>query len=557
MKIDVTTLRGRTARARWNRACIGDIFERIATNDPDRILLNACPGAYESEQNAQLSARRADDLANQYANAMIAKGLAPGSIVMLFCDNSVEAIIAKFGLAKAGIIVAPINPNLSADIVEELVELCEPSAIVVDLEFEARIAPIVEKSGRPIMHCIAVGETNGCHVPTFREFISNAPTTEPDVEVGGDDIWQLLFTSGSTSAPKGAMVSHHNTLYYAMSYIGAITLGLDYESDATICSFLPIVYHVGDGLIYSAILAGGTLVLGRRFDPAQIAKAIDQFGVTCLWGGAPHAINAVVAEFTKNPLLRSERLRSIIFGWAPLDPGDFDRIKSVLGAKVKPFEIIGQTEVCCGHRFWIDKHIDLFRSTAPLDNYVGEPHPLLGAAILTKDGAVVEAADQSTLGEAVYRSPALMAGYYKREAETIEAFSGGWFHGGDAFKWGKNGQRILADRFKDIVKSGGENVACIRVEAIINQHPGVFRSAVVGIPHPRWGEAVTAFVIEKPGEPIDTGQLNLYLKSKLANFECPKRIVVVNDFPESVGGKIKKHILRSIYNDLYKEDTNV
>lgn len=553
MTLDVTTLRGRSARNRWNRSCIGDIFERIACYDPDRVVIHAWPGAYENQFNSELTAGRADALANQYANKILASNIKPGDIVMLLCNNSAEALLAKIGLAKAGVTAAPLNPSLNSDILDALVELCKPSGVVVDAECDSLFRPIVEKHGLNYLHAIVTDSSHQLAVPTFSDFIAGSPAEEPSVDIGGDDIWELLFTSGSTSTPKAVMVSHHNTMYYALSYVGAAMIGLTAETQLCLCSFLPVIYHVGDGIVFSALLGGGKLVLGRSHNARQIAEAIDRHQVTCLWGGAPHAINAVTQEFEKDANLSSQSLRSIIFGWAPLNPPDYDRIKIILGADVRPFEIIGQTEVCCGHRFWLDNHLSLYRSTAPLDNYVGEPHPLIGAIISTSDGEIIRAEDER-LGEALYRSPSLMAGYYKRPDETAEALRGDWFHGGDAFRWGGEKQRILADRYKDIVKTGGENVTSIRVEAAINKYPSIIRSAIVGLPHQRWGEAVTAFVRINDGATLDEAALKSYLKDHLAAFEIPKRFVVVERFPETVGGKIQKHILRANFTNLYRDE---
>lgn len=550
MKIDVTTLRNRSTRNRWNRVSMGDLFERIRWQDPDRVVLNAWPGAYESEDNAALTASRADDLANQYANT-IHSTIPPGNIVVMVCENSIEAILTKIGLAKAGVTIAPINPNLDNTVIGALLELCNPAGIVVDSVFKEKIEPLIHKQNINLLHYINVGSEKK-YSPSFAKFIHGASTAEPDIEIGGDDIWELLFTSGSTSTPKGVMVSHHNTMYVALSFTGAGIIGLDYESDFTICSFLPIIYHVGDGLAYNAIVSGGKIVIGRKFNPKEIAQAIHKHKVTLLWGGAPQAIDAVANELAKDPSLTASSVKSIIFGWAPLDPKLYEKAKATFGQQVKLVEIIGQTEVCCAHRFWIDKHLDLYRRTAPQENYVGEAHGLLASKI-SDGGASVITPENNAVGEAVYRSPSLMAGYYKKPEDTQEALRDGWFHGGDAFKWGESGQRILADRFKDIIKTGGENVTCIRVEAIINMHPAIQRAVVVGLPHKRWGEAVTAFVMMKDEASLNESEIKHFLQDKLAAFEIPKKFVRVDGFPETVGGKVQKHLIRKTHSNIYQD----
>jgi acyl-CoA synthetase (AMP-forming)/AMP-acid ligase II len=552
MTIDVNALRGRRNTERWNRVSMGDLFERIKWGDPGRKVLRAWDGAYESPENAELTATRADELANRYANAIRSAGVHEGSIVMMICENSAEAILAKIGLAKAGVTIAPVNPNLSDEVLEQLIELCEPAAVVTDSDFAARAMRLAAKTKVPLLHQIRIA-TQDVPLPSFSEFIAAASDSEPDVEIHGDDIWELLFTSGSTSTPKGVMVSHTNTMFAALSFNGIGMIGIEYESDFVMCSFLPIIYHVGDCIIYNTIMSGGKAVIGRRMNPRLLAEAIDQEKVTSLWGGAPQAIEAITCEFEKDQRLSSAYLKSVIFGWAPMNPQLHAKARRHLGKGVKFIEIIGQTEVVCSHRFWIEKHPELFQRTSPQENYVGQPHSLMATKIARPDGQAIPMSE-SSVGEAAYRSPALMAGYYKKPEDTREAFRGGWFHGGDAFKWGEEGQRILADRFKDIVKTGGENVTCIRVEAILNAHPSVLKTAIVGLPHERWGEAVTAFVVKRPGAAVDDKELSDLARQRLAPFEQPKHYVFVDALPETVGGKVQKHIIRSKYTNLYKDN---
>lgn len=548
--MNVFDLRGRRATDRSNRVSMGDIFERVRWHDPDRVVLKFWEGAVENPDYQQLTTQVADDTANQYANALKAEGIEPGSIVMLVCENSAEAILTKIGLAKAGVTVAPVNPNLGADVIRELIALCEPRGLVVDAEFLPRIEPLAQSFGMTVLHQIAVGGKQAGH-RCFADFVQGHSVAEPEVAIHGDDIWQLLFTSGSTATPKGVMVSHTNTMFTALSFNGVGMNGIAYESDLCMASFLPVIYHVGDGIIYGTIMSGGHAVIGRRFNPLSVAQAIDAKSITCLWAGAPQAIDAVCAEFEKNPQLRADSLRTMMFGWAPMSPQLHARTKRVLGEQTRCIEIIGMTEVCCAHRFWIDKHQDLFNRTAPQENYVGQPHDLMPTMIADKDGKPIPRGSDA-VGEAAYRSPALMAGYYKKPKETAEALKGQWFHGGDAFKWGESGQRILTDRFKDIVKTGGENVTSIRVEAAIGLHPGVLKTAIVGLPHERWGEAVTAFVVPKPGAQPTPEELLIFAKERLAPFEIPKKVLLMEQLPETVGGKVQKHKLRALYQNLYQ-----
>jgi len=551
---DVFTLRGRRADDRWNRLSMGDVFERIRWSEPDREVLTAWPGAFEDPANARLGAAAADDLANRVANAVLGEGIRPGEVVLLACENSVEAIVTKIGLAKAGITVAPINPRLAPDVIAELIGLVDAKGAFVDAEFWPQMQGPFARAGLRVLATLAIGG----EVPTghrrFSDLVAAAPATEPDVRVHGDDIWQILFTSGSTASPKGVMVSHLNTSMVALSFTGAIQRGLDFESELVLATFLPIIYHVGDGTLYSAIMAGGRALVGRRLDPVELARAIRAERVTALWGGSPQALAALEAAYRQQAGEGAgSPLRSVIFGWAPMAPEVHDALKRTFGDALRCTEIIGQTEVTCSHRFWLDQHAALYRRTAPAMNYVGLPHPLMAAVIVDEDDRPIPATSDA-VGEGAYRSPALTCGYYRNPEATAQALRGGWFHGGDAFQWGESNQRMLVDRFKDIVKSGGENVSSIRVESVLMQHPSVQRAGVVGLQHPRWGEAVTAFVIRREGAAATEDELVAFARERLAGFEAPKRVVFVPSLPETVGGKLQKHLVRAEFGGLYDDE---
>jgi acyl-CoA synthetase (AMP-forming)/AMP-acid ligase II len=185
---------------------------------------------------------------------------------------------------------------------------------------------------------------------------------------------------------------------------------------------------------------------------------------------------------------------------------------------------------------------EVYEATAPQQNYVGLPSPLLASRIFDQEGRPVDLPGEA--GEAVYRSPAMTAGYYKDEAATREALRGGWFHSGDSCLFDDDGLRVMVDRYKDLVKSGGENVSTIRVESVLSMHPGVQRVAVVGVPDERWGEAVTAVVVPVVDGGVTAEELIAFGRERLAGFETPKEVIFVDALPETVGGKVMKYRIR-------------
>jgi acyl-CoA synthetase (AMP-forming)/AMP-acid ligase II len=551
--LDVTSLHHRRSVHRWERMSVGDLIERVTWSRPDKLAIVGRPGAYADEQLRALTYRQADQLANQVANALLAGGLERGDVVLLFCENSVEAYLAKIGIAKAGLVAAPLNPMMAPDLVAAMIDLVRPKLAIVDAELWPRAREPFAAKGLGAGVTIAIG---GPPVPgsvSFGEFVAGRAVTEPDAEIHADDIWEILFTSGTTALPKGVMISHACSYAAGFGFALSLTRGLRLESDLKVGTYLPMIYHVGDQpFTYSVFLCGGTLVLGRRPGPEHIAEMIDAEGVTALWAGSPAMVRALDAALTARPDLDARSLTVIVYGWAALPPATLASLKRHCGDELCAFEIFGQTESISCHRFWPDEWPELYAATAPQHNYVGVPSPILASTVLDPNGRDLK--DQpGVAGEAVYRSPAVMAGYYRDEEATRHAFRFGWFHSGDSCAYDDNGLRIMLDRYKDIVKTGGENVSSLRVEAVLAQHPDVVKAAVIGLPHPRWSEAVTAVVVLKDGAEASEEDLIKHCRAGLAGYETPKSVVFATDLPETVGGKVLKYRLRAEHAGHYRD----
>ncbi|HEY4277945.1 MAG TPA: AMP-binding protein [Conexibacter sp.] len=551
-ELDVERLHGRRAVRRWERVSVGDIFERLTWSYPDKEAIVAWDGAFADPALQRVTYREADALANRVANALLAHGLERGDRVLLFCENSVEAYLTKFGIAKAGLTCVPVNPMLAPDVVGHLIERARPRFAFVDAVLWPRAEQAFGAHGITPDVTIEIGGAPVAGSVGFNAFVDGASTEEPDVEIHADDIWEIIFTSGTTALPKGVMVSHNYSYLGAYSFALTLTRGLRIECDLKLCAFLPLIYHIADQIFsLPAFLAGGTLVIGRGYDPRQIAAAITKERATALWAGSPAMLSDLVGVIEREPLTHDIRsLTTAVFGWTAAPPGLVAALKRHAGEQLVLCEILGQTEAISCHRFWPDKWIDLFHRTSPEHNYVGVPNPLVAGDVVDDEGRSLR--DRPGVpGEVVYRSPVVTAGYYRDEAATREAFRGGWFHSGDVCEYDEDGLRIMVDRSKDIVKSGGENVSSLRVEAVLHQHPEVQKAAVVGLPHEQWGEAVTAFVIVEPGSAPDPDALIAYSRETLAGFEAPKRVVLVDELPVTVGGKVLKYKLRATHKELY------
>jgi acyl-CoA synthetase (AMP-forming)/AMP-acid ligase II len=532
---------------------VGDLLERMTWSFPDQEAFVGRPGTFGEPAYQRLTYRQADQLANQVAHGLLARGLQQGDVVMLFCDNSVEGLVTKLACAKAGLVCAPINPMMAPDMVAAMIELVAPKLAVIDAELWPQAQVPFDATGLEVAVTIPIG---GGPVPgsvSFTEFAAGQPVTEPEVEIHGDDIWEILFTSGTTALPKAVMISHACSYLAGYGFALSLTRGLRLEGQLRMGTALPMLYHVGDQpFTYSVFLSGGTMVVGRKPDPALIAEMISEERVTAWWAGSPAMVAGLDAVLAARPDLDARSLTVIVYGWAALAPAVLASMKQHCGTDLLAFEIFGQTESISCHRFWPDKWPELYERTAPQHNYVGVPSPLLASTVLDPDGK--DLADSPGVpGEAVYRSPCMMSGYYRDEAATRQAFRYGWFHSGDSCAYDADGLRVMLDRYKDIVKTGGENVSSLRVEAVLGQHPAVVKSAVIGLPHEHWTEAVTAVVIRAPGAAASEAELIGFCRERLAGYETPKGILFVDELPETVGGKVLKYKLRASFADHYRD----
>ncbi|QNG37063.1 AMP-binding protein [Geodermatophilaceae bacterium NBWT11] len=554
MAIDVDSLYDRRADDRWNRTSVGDVLERLTYSRPDRVAITGWAGAFGDPAFERLTYREAAGLVDRIAHGLLAAGLVRGDRVLLVCENSVEAYLTKLGAARAGLVSVPLNPSLAPDVVQQLVDLAQPRFAVVDAELWEHVRPAFEACDLAVDVTVTIGGGPIEGSASFADFTAAQSAEDAGAAtVHGDDVWEILFTSGTTALPKGVMLSHHYAHQAALGHALSLTRGIPVEADVVQVAFLPVVYHVADQILsLSAFLAGGRLVIGRRPVPADMAAAVVREGGTAVWGGSPQLVKAFAAELAAASAPGTSTLRVVVYGWGAVEVGVRDSLKATCGEGLTLVGIFGQTEAISCHRFWPDVEDAKYRAAGSSVNYVGIPSPLLASTVMDVDGSSLMDSP-GVPGEAVYRSPVVTAGYYRDRAATEEAFRHGWFHSGDSCVVDEDGLRIMVDRYKDIIKSGGENVSSIRVEALLHEHPQVTKAAVVGLRHDRWGEAVTAVVVRAPGATITERELVDWCRGRLAGFETPKAVLFSDALPETVGGKVLKYKLRTAMADLYDD----
>lgn len=541
---DVSTLRGRRANNRWDRVSVGDLLERVTWSTPNKPAIVGWGSAHSEERFASVTYLEGDRIANRVANGLIAGGLAPGDRILMYCDNSVEAMLTMLGIAKAGMVAVPVNPLLAPDVLEHALRKAEPSFAIVDAELFDRGKDSFEAYGIYPQVVIPIGNGEVPGAQAFGEWVDHQLDREPDVEIHGDDVWALVFTSGTTSMPKASMMTHNYSYFAGYAYALSLTRGLEVETDLVAVTFMPIIFHCGHNSIpVPTFQVGGTTILGRRPDALETARAISAEAATAAWLGSPIWVEKLVQEAEKNADVDLRSITVAMFSWGAMQPDLASRLTKVCGDQVRMVEVFGQTESMSSYRFWPSREPGKHQETLRGTNHVGRPTPIIAAGIQRADGTSLQGVPGEA-GEVVYRGPAITAGYYRDEEATAEAFRDGWLHSGDSCMYTEDGSQIMVDRFKDIVKSGGENVSSMRVEGVLGSHPAVERTAVVGIPDERWGEAVTAVVVLREGHEATESELLDYARQTLAGFESPKTILFTQHLPSTVGGKILKYKLR-------------
>lgn len=546
MEFDVTSLHGRRADERFNRMAVGDLLERLTWSRPDQEAIVGWDGAFATPAFARLTYRQADAYANQVAHALLDAGLRRDDRVLMFCDNSVEALVTMLGIAKAGLVAAPVNPAMATDVVTWIAGHVEPRLTIVDSELWERARPALAAANVSPDVSIPIGAGVVEGTTAFADWLAGQPTDEIDVRIGGDDVWELLFTSGTTAMPKASMGTHAFSYLTAYSYALSLTRGLRYEHQLRLGTFLPIVCHCGhNSAFFPAFLCGGTAIVGRGANRVDaLAAAITAERVTALWAGSPQLLQGLAQTAEADPDAYDLTSMTVgMFSWKTIHADLARRLKALCGEDLALWEIFGQTESMSGYRFWLDEYPERVREGEGAVNYVGVPNPIMAAKVTDERGRDLR--DRPGIpGEAVFRGPALTAGYFRNERATADAFTGGWFHSGDSCRYEDDGVQVMVDRYKDIVKSGGENVSSLRVESVIMQHPDVGQAAVIGVPDERWGEMVTAVVVPRDGARLSEQDLVAYCRERLAGYETPKRVLFRDVLPETVGGKVLKYRLR-------------
>ncbi|QTJ70665.1 long-chain fatty acid--CoA ligase (plasmid) [Rhodococcus sp. ZPP] len=464
------------------------------------------------------------------AAALHELGVRRGDRVAILMENSIEFVRVLFGAANLGAIVVPVNFRLGAEEVRYILADSGATVLAVSNRFRDLATGAVERGGHGVRRIVvetAGAPVGGLPVSTFDDLLTAAGRRGPDPLVREDDTCVIMYTSGTTGTPKGAMLTHANMQWNAFN-MATVGSGL---TNGTVTIAVAPMFHIGAlGLSVLPILyAGGTVITVRAFDPDRTLALIQRYRTTTQF-----MVPAMWAALSKVPDFDSYDVSSMQYVLCGGAPCPLPVIEFYQQRGWMFLEGFGMTEAS-PNTLLLDEE-----SVVSHAGSVGRPFMHVDVRIVDYDDHDVEVGE---VGELVLRGPNIFAGYWGRPAETAEATRGGWFHTGDLGRADAEGFITLVDRKKDMIISGGENVYPIEVEQVLYRHPAVSEVAVIGVPDEKWGETVVAVVVSE-GDSIDETELIDYARARIAHFKCPRRVVFVEELPYTATGKILKRKLR-------------
>ena len=454
--------------------------------------------------------------------ALTALGVNAGDRVALLCRNSVMMLEAHYAVPGIGAVLVPLNFRLLPEELDRLVEHSGATLVLYDDDF-------ADTAARLSCHALSASD--------YEKAIAIATPLLRRVE-GERDLLSINYTSGTTGRPKGVMYSHRGAYLQALAMVAHSRLDLRTRYLWT----LPMFHCNGWTFTWAVTAAGGTHVCLDIIDPDRIWQLIGDLGITHLNAAPTVLISMINAEAAHT--VPGEALQ-VGTGGAPPSPALLQRLADL---NIDVTHLYGLTEtygpaaVCSWRPEWSDLPLD---DQARLKARQGNANILGGLHRVVDSDSNDVPADGKTVGEVVLRGNNVTFGYYRDVEATQQAMQAGWFRSGDLAVMHADGYFELRDRAKDIIIAGGENIASIEVEQVIAAHPDVIDVAVVGVPHPHWGEVPVAYVVLRAGAGPNADDLVQFARMSLAGFKVPKEIRFVQELPKTATGKVQKFLLRA------------
>jgi fatty-acyl-CoA synthase len=465
---------------------------------------------------------------NQLCHHLLGTGVRKGERVAVLLHNCHQYLEIFFALSKIGAILVPLNWRLAGPELEFILKDSGSGTLIFEPEFEEVVAAIRPGLNLSNGNYMAIGEPHPDWAADYEKTISTQPVGEPSEQgsAGGEDPHIIMYTSGTTGIPKGAVLSHRKTFFNVLN--ADIVYNLT-SNDVVIIS--RPMFHSGGLLVEASpvLYKGGTIIIRKRFRPPEILETVRQYRVTIL------ELPATVYQFILQECdLSRYDLGSIRCYFTGGERIPVSLLEEYLKKGIALSQIFGQTEAST-ITFLSAEMAGKKMGSVGLPVFHGE------VRIVDKSGTELKPGE---VGEIIIRGPTLMSGYWNRPDLTSEAIREGWLYTGDLAKVDEEGYFFIVDREKDMYISGGENVYPAEVEKVLFTHPKVFDAGVIGVPDEKWGEVGKAFIVLKPGEVMTEEETFRFLRGKVGKYKIPKYAAFVEELPKTASGKIQKFILK-------------
>jgi fatty-acyl-CoA synthase len=483
--------------------------------------------------------------ADQLSAALLQAGIGQGDHVAVMLPNTHYMLECFYGICQLGAVMVPLNYRLSAGDLEYIIRHSDAKMLIVDEEFCRPIEQIVENLSFDEIIIVSVpGENTSLKGIDYEDFLQHTleTVTLPEPDIDENQLLTLNYTSGTTSKPKGVMLTHRGNYLNAANFM--YHLGVCH--DDVYLHTLPMFHANGWGGVWALTAAGGTHVCLRKVDPPLILELFEKKKITLLCG-APTVVNMLVNE-PKAKEIKMETNPRMATAGAPPAAALIHKAQEILGLNM--IHVYGLTETspfilyCEWKKEFDGKTAD---EQAAIKARQGIELAFNGETkVVHQDGEEV-AWNGEELGEIITRGNVVMSGYYKDPITTAAAIRDGWFHTGDLAVTHPDGFIEIRDRAKDLIISGGENISSTEVEGVLYKHPAVLETAVIAVPDEKWGEVAKAIIVLQPDSKVTEEEIIQFCRSELAHFKAPKAVEFVDALPKTATGKLQKFRLREMY----------
>ena len=511
---------------------VSDFFDSGWRRDPSAVAFIADDRSFTYQELGELSCR--------VANSLLGRMLPPETKGAVLAPNDPEAWACVLGMWRAGMAWVPLNPANPPQDTQRLLDGFDCEVLFAHQKFLTvveELRPALEQLHTVVVLGAVEAFDGGDGVISLESFIANASGERPDYTPDPGVVAGIMPTGGTTGAPKGVMNTHRGL---SVSTVHTM-LASPYASDEPVVNLVAApMTHTAGILTLPCSARGGTVVVMSRPDPIGLLDIIEKHRVTELF--LPPTVIYRLLEVPGVETRDFSSLRYLMYGAAPMSTEKLRRAIEVFGPVM--FQGYGQTEAPSGVAYLRpDEHfVDGKIAGDSRLSAAGRPAPLVRVEVLDPNGEILP---QGEVGEICVKGDLVMKGYYKAPEKTAETIIDGWLHTGDIGMIDEEGFLHITDRQKDMIISGGFNVYPSEVEQVVWSHPAVQECAVVGLPHPDWGESVTAFVELNDGVSVTEEELHGFCRERLGGIRTPKQIIFIDELPRSVTGKVLKKDLRT------------